>query len=93
MSRYAILVEFDPLPEQRADFLNRLREDARETLGDDGCLRMEILLACDGSDRVVLSELWRDQAAVEAHRAKPGHSHAWQAPLLRSKRVIACYLD
>jgi quinol monooxygenase YgiN len=37
---------------------------------------------------IVLSELWRDQAAIEAHRAKPGHSHAWQDALIEFKRVI-----
>jgi hypothetical protein len=29
---------------------------------------------------------------LEAHRAKPVHSHAWQEPLLRSKRIITCDL-
>ena len=90
MARVAIIVEFEPHPEQRAHFLERLEADARETLSDDGCLRMEVLRASDGSGRVVLSELWRDHAAIEAHRSKPGHSHAWQAPLVRSKRVLVC---
>jgi len=93
MTRIAILIEFEPRPQCRDEFLARLRADATETLGDDGCERMEILLARDGSGRVVLSELWRDAAAIEAHRAKPGHSHAWQDPMILAKRVIACDLD
>lgn len=83
----AILVEFEPEPQKRTEFLALLRRDAAQTLRDDGCLRMEVLTACDASGRIVLSELWRDAAALEAHRAKPGHSHAWQDDLIRSKRV------
>jgi len=90
MTRLAIIIEFEPRPECREEFLRRLRADAAETLADDGCLRMEVLLARDGSGRVLLSELWRDQAAIEAHRTKPGHSHAWQEALILSKRVIVC---
>lgn len=41
-------------------------------------------------DVLWLSELWRDEAAIEAHRNAPGHSHAWQTPLIVSKRVTVC---
>ncbi|MCC6532287.1 MAG: antibiotic biosynthesis monooxygenase [Burkholderiales bacterium] len=92
MPKIAIIVEFEPRPECRAEFLDQLRIDAAETLRDEGCLRMEVLLVRDG-ERVILSELWRDDAAIEAHRGKPGHSHAWQAPLLKSKRVSVCETD
>jgi quinol monooxygenase YgiN len=54
---------------------------------------MEVLHAADGSARVLLSELWRDRQAIEAHRAKPGHSHAWQDALIRAKRVTVCETD
>ncbi len=83
----AVLIEFEVRPECRDAFETRLRQDASETLADDGCLRMEILFPRDGGDRIVLSELWRDQSAIEAHRLKPGHSHAWQEALIRAKRV------
>lgn len=86
----AIIIEFEPKPECRAAFEAQLRTDADETLRDDGCLRMEVLHPRGEANRIVLSELWRDDAAIAAHRAKPGHSHAWQEPLIRSKRVISC---
>ena len=88
MGAIAIIIEFEPHPEHRDELLAKLEANARETLTDDGCLRMEVLHVCDGSGRIVLSELWRDRAAIEAHRAKPGHSHAWQDALIRSKRTI-----
>lgn len=90
----AILIEFDVKPERRAEFEQALRRDARATLNDAGCLRMEILLPRSGDGaggaRIVLSELWQDQQAIEAHRNKPGHSHAWQEPLINGKRVTVC---
>ena len=85
----AILIEFDVKPDCREEFLQKLRSDARETLGDAGCLRMEVLLPQSGN-RVLLSELWCDRQAIENHRNKPGHSHAWQEALISAKRVTAC---
>lgn len=87
MPPIAILVEFDPHPEHAQTFLRRLEADAAETLMDDGCLRMEVLHAVDGSGHILLSELWRDRAAIEAHRSKPGHTHDWQHALLKAKKV------
>lgn len=83
----AIIIEFDVKPECRAEFEAKLRHDAVDTLRDDGCLRMEVLQVRAAPNGVVLSELWRDDAAIEAHRRKPGHTHAWQTPLIVSKRV------
>lgn len=86
----AILIEFDVKPESRAEFERLLRRDARATLQDAGCLRMEVLLPRADDQRVVLSELWRDQQSLEGHRNKPGHSHAWQETLIHAKRVTVC---
>jgi quinol monooxygenase YgiN len=86
----AIIVEFEVKRDSREEFEARLRQDAAETLCDDGCMRMEILVPRGAADRVLLSELWRDDAAIAEHRSKPGHTHAWQEPLICSKRVIVC---
>jgi len=86
----AILIEFDVKPECRAEFEQALRRDARATLEDAGCLRMEVLLPQTYGNRIVLSELWRDQQSIEDHRNQPEHSHAWQEPLLSGKRVTVC---
>ncbi len=84
----AIIIEFEVRPDCHEAFEAKLRTDAAQTLRDDGCFRMEILKPFDSdAGKLVLSELWRDDAALDAHRNKPGHSHAWQAPLLHAKRV------
>lgn len=87
----AILIEFDVKLEHLGEFEEKLRADAAETLRDDGCFRMEILKPSGkddgGAGKLVLSELWRDDAAIEAHRNRPGHSHAWQETMINAKRV------
>lgn len=86
----AIIIEFEVKPECLAAFEEKLCADARETLRDEGCLRMEVLKprnAVNAGSTLTLSELWRDDAAIAAHRDKPGHSHAWQMPLIENKRV------
>lgn len=86
----AVIVEFDVKADYLVQFEAKLRQDVEETLRDDGCLRMEILYPRGAPGRIVLSELWRDDAAIAAHRAKPGHTHAWQEPLIQSKRAMTC---
>jgi quinol monooxygenase YgiN len=87
-----IYIEFTPRPGCRGALLERLREESEACVkGDDGCLRMEVAVPEKSDDeRVLLIELWRDRAAIDAHGAKPGHSHAWQEPLVESKRVSVC---
>lgn len=87
-----IYIEYQPYPGCREKLLARLREEAESCVReDDGCLRMEVAVPeADDDSRVLLIELWRDRAALNAHSAKPGHSHAWQAALVESKRVSVC---
>lgn len=86
----AVIIEFEVKSECLGEFEAKLQADAAETLKDDGCCRMDVLRVRGAPNRMVLSELWRDDAAIEAHRNKPGHTHAWQAPLIVSKRVTVC---
>ena len=85
----AIIIEFDVKPACRAEFEARLRHDAAETLRDDGCFRMEIPRPRAEQNRILLSELWRDEAAIKAHRAKQGRSHAWQTVMISGKHVMS----
>lgn len=87
-----IYIEYTPRAGCRSALLERLREEAEACVSeDDGCLRMEVAVPEKASDeRVLLIELWRDRAALNAHSAKPGHSHAWQEPLVESKQVSVC---
>lgn len=91
---FAIIVEYVAKPEFREALEAHLRDGCVETLADDGCERMELSVVRGDPMRLVLNELWRDQAALEAHRAKPGHeeSHAAYAHMAAEKRVIVADL-
>lgn len=90
MDRLAIIVEYQIKPEFRVEFEQRLKLEAAATLRDDGCLRMEILTPQGEPHRLLLSELWRDRAALDAHGNAPGHSHAWCEYMLESRRATVC---
>jgi len=89
-SQLSIIIEYRVEPERLAGFLDLLRRNSRDTLADDGCLRMEISIP-EGRPvgSVFLTELWRDQAAIDAHRTKPGHDaqHAEIDAMLIEKHV------
>ena len=88
----SIYIEYTPRAGSRETLLGRLREEAESCIRDDeGCLRMEVAVPQKADDpRIFLIELWRDRSALDAHSARPGHSHAWQEPLVESKRVSVC---
>ena len=73
-AQLSIIIEFRVEPESLPAFLELLRRNSRDTLAADGCFRTEISVP-EGHPpgTVFLTELLRDQAAIEAHRAKPGH--------------------
>lgn len=90
-----IVVEYKAKPGQRAALEEAVRRNAALTLADDGCLRMEVVIPRRDPESVLLNELWRDDAAIAAHRAKPGHdaSHEEVDSLTAEKRVVIGDLD
>lgn len=86
-----IYVEFEALPGRFDGLIEKLREEGEICMRqDDGCLRMELATPQAPDGRVLLIELWRDRAALQAHKDRPGHSHAWQSDYVASKRVTVC---
>ncbi|QQS11934.1 MAG: antibiotic biosynthesis monooxygenase [Rhodospirillales bacterium] len=86
-----VWIEYRARPGRREECLAALRRNCAETLRDDGCLRMELGTPATGDGAtIVLSELWRDEAALAAHRARPGHDagHAAVDALVESRRVV-----
>ncbi len=86
----AIIVEYDVKPGFQAEMLKRLEEISTQCLSEDGCSRMEIFAPQGMEHTLVLSELWRDPASLEAHRNQPGHEqqHAVIDDLCLGKRVL-----
>jgi len=89
MSGIAIIIEYEPLPGRSDALLRRVKASADQCLREDGCLRMEVFVSEGPAPRIVLSELWRDEAALTVHREQPGHDqqHAVIDELCKAKRV------
>ena len=75
----AIWVKVRVKPTERQRFLKAIEHDALASEKDEaGCLRFNVLQ--DGQDENVyyFYEVYKDQAALEAHRAMP-HYAVWRA--------------
>ena len=100
MPKIAIHVEFRPHPGSHAAFDALIREHARLTQAEEpGCERFEVLqpLKQDGmpdEGRIMLVEVYTDQAAVKAHVANPRMPKVREAytPLIDERILTMCAL-
>jgi len=66
-------------PERRQDFLKAIEVDAVASERDEpGCLRFNVLQDAQDQNVYYFYEVYKDQAALEAHRAMP-HYAVWRA--------------
>jgi len=66
-------------PEQRERFLKAIEVDALGSERDEpGCLRFNVLQDVQDPNLYYFCEVYKDQAALEAHRAMP-HYAVWRA--------------
>ena len=73
---FILHVTLDAKPEHAADFLELLRYDAAHSETDEpGCLRFDVIQDRDEANRFYLYEVYRDEAAFEAHRQTPHFKH------------------
>ncbi len=64
-------------PKHREAFIEAMLDDARGSVNNEpGCLRFEVLQDDSDPNRICLYEVYRDEAAVEAHREAP-HYLRW----------------
>lgn len=93
MSPYVIIVEFQVKPGAMERFMPLILENAAHSLRDEpGCRRFDVLTGEDG--RVILYEIYDDEAAFQAHLRAP-HFHRFDEasrPLVAGKRVERCTL-
>jgi len=91
MSRVVIIAEFVVKPGELPAFLAAVADDARDSLAleNGGCLAFDVLRPQAGGDQVVLHEVYRDAAALEAHRQMPHYQTFKQAsaPLVEALKV------
>ena len=74
----ALIVTIQIKPEHREPFMASMLDDARGSNNDEpGCFRFDILEDSEDPNRIHLYEVYRDQAAVDAHRQAP-HYTKWR---------------
>ena len=75
----AMWVKVKVKPEARERFLKAIEVDALGSEGDEpGCMRFNVLQDEQDQNVYYFYEVYRDQAALEAHRAAP-HYAVWRA--------------
>ena len=73
-----LLVSIQVKPEHREAFIEATLDDARGSVQDEpGCLRFDVLQDDKDPNRIYLYEVYRDQAAIEAHR-QTAHLLKWR---------------
>jgi quinol monooxygenase YgiN len=74
----ALIVTINIKPGFKERFMKSLEGDARGSNNDEpGCLRFDVLQDNDNPNQIHLYEIYRDEAAVAAHRAAP-HYTRWR---------------
>ena len=85
-----IIAEFEVKPGKLAEFLALAEVDARRSLADEpGCRQFTVSVDREAPDRVVLFEVYDDDAAFDAHLETP-HLKAFREgiePLISSRHV------
>ena len=76
----ALFVSFKVKPELRDRFLAAAEDDSTCSVRDEGggCLRFDVYQDQSDQNRFFFHEVYRDQAALDAHRGMP-HFQRWSA--------------
>ena len=74
----ALIVTIQIKPEHREAFMESMFGDARGSNNDEpGCLRFDVLQDSEDPNRIFLYEIYKDEAALDAHRQAP-HFLKWR---------------
>jgi quinol monooxygenase YgiN len=89
--QHVVYVEFETAPADFARFKEMIAANAQASVRDEpGCRQFDVLLPRDAPNRVVLYEVYDDEAAFEAHLASAHFKDfaARSAPLLTRRRIV-----
>ncbi len=80
----SLIVRLDVLPERLEEFVEAIAANAAATHRDEpGCLRFDVCRSHADPHHFVLYEVYRDEDALEAHRAAP-HFAVWREAVART---------
>ncbi|MFZ5856594.1 MAG: putative quinol monooxygenase [Chloroflexota bacterium] len=89
------VVYLEVQPEKREAFLAEARANVQASRAETGVMQFDLLQQNDDPTRFMLYEVYRDEAALEAHRHTP-HFQRWAeqgVPLLTGERVRVLYRE
>lgn len=66
---FGLVVSIRTKPETRAAFMEKLAANAAAARTEPGCLTFEVLVSPGDPDRIMLYEIYRNEAAFQAHQA------------------------
>jgi quinol monooxygenase YgiN len=91
---YAVLGIIKVKPEHLKDFVEQVREHARHSAREAGCLRFDVLQDTADPHTICLYEVFRSEADLEAHRRHDYYrrwmdmSRDWRDDTGYSRRVL-----
>jgi quinol monooxygenase YgiN len=62
-----LIISLSAAPGKGAEFLQAMKGRCLEVTSEPGCEQFEVFQSAMDPDRLVLLELWSDQAALDAH--------------------------
>lgn len=72
MANYSLIVDFQVNEGKMAEFLPLMKENARASVANEpGCLQFDVLQVQGEPNRIVLFEVYADDAAFQAHMKMP----------------------
>jgi quinol monooxygenase YgiN len=77
-----LVITINAEPGKGNELTQAMKARCADSAKDDGCLQFEVFQSALDPDRLVLLELWEDQAALDAH-AKINQTRASLPPGLR----------
>ena len=96
MSKRSLIVEFKIKPGQREQFLDIIKDHAAGTLAEEeGCQQFNVGVPDDDEDMVLLYEQYRDEAALDIHKASPRlvRTRERYAELIESRAIRVCQVQ
>jgi quinol monooxygenase YgiN len=87
MSELVLVVNIKIKPENVSRFMAEVLANARAARTEPGCLQFDVLVDRDDPTKVMLYEIYRDDAAFDAHQQTAAFKHYLEhaVPLLESR--------
>ncbi len=92
MSKVAIIAELTAKPGKFPEYYERMCRHAAASRQEPGCLRFDVVAPREGEERLMLYELYADQAALDFHAGTERFKahRAATADLVAERKVTIC---